>query len=125
MSNAARFESNSRSRALHRRIFKANDDVQQTSCHCGSCAYVRLGLSGLAVSNNRATHGHQRIERVAPLTSFGGRDFALPVLAELANTSQKFMWLAEARAMLGQPIEGLNYLAEAVQIIETTGERHN
>ena len=62
---------------------------------------------------------------MAPLTSFGGRDFALPVLPELANTSQKFMWLAEARAMLGQPIEGLNYLAEAVQIIETTGERHN
>ena len=27
--------------------------------------------------------------------------------------------------MLGQPVEGLNRLAEAAQIIETTAERHN
>jgi predicted ATPase len=33
------------------------------------------------------------------------------------------MWLAEACAMLGQPVEGLNHLAEAAQIIETTDER--
>jgi predicted ATPase len=33
------------------------------------------------------------------------------------------MGLAEAYAKLGQPIEGLNYLAEAAQIIETTEER--
>ena len=33
------------------------------------------------------------------------------------------MWLAEAHAMLGQPVEGLNCLAEAAQIIETTEER--
>ena len=35
------------------------------------------------------------------------------------------MWLAEAHAMLGQPGEGLNCLAEAAQIIETTEERVN
>jgi hypothetical protein len=31
------------------------------------------------------------------------------------------MWLAEAHGMLGQLLEGLNCLAEAAQIIETTG----
>jgi len=35
------------------------------------------------------------------------------------------MWLAEAHAMLGQPVEGLNCLAEASQMIETTEERYN
>ena len=35
------------------------------------------------------------------------------------------MWLAEADAMLGQPVEGLNCLAEAAQIIEATEERVN
>jgi predicted ATPase len=33
------------------------------------------------------------------------------------------MSLAEAHAMLGQPVEGLNCLAEAARIIETTDER--
>jgi predicted ATPase len=33
------------------------------------------------------------------------------------------MWLAEAYGMLRQPGEGLNCLAEAAQIIETTEER--
>jgi predicted ATPase len=33
------------------------------------------------------------------------------------------MWLAEAHSMLGQPVEGLNCLAEAAQIIEATEER--
>jgi predicted ATPase len=34
------------------------------------------------------------------------------------------MGLAEAYAMLGQPVEGLNCLAEAARIIETTEERY-
>jgi predicted ATPase len=33
------------------------------------------------------------------------------------------MWFADAYAMLGQPVEGLNCLAEAARIIETTEER--
>ena len=33
------------------------------------------------------------------------------------------MWLAEAYAMVGQPADGLNCLAEAARIIETTEER--
>src|SRR5207248_1871647 len=41
----------------------------------------------------------------------------------VANTPMLLMWLAEAHAMLGQPVEGLNCLAEATQIIETTEER--
>ena len=35
----------------------------------------------------------------------------------------QLMWLAEAHARLGQPVEGLNCLDEAAQIIETTEER--
>ena len=34
-----------------------------------------------------------------------------------------FTWLAEAYAMLGQPAEALNCLAEAARIVETTDER--
>jgi predicted ATPase len=33
-------------------------------------------------------------------------------------------WLAEAYTMLGQPAQERNYLAEAAQIVETTGERY-
>jgi predicted ATPase len=39
------------------------------------------------------------------------------------STPRALMLLAEAYAMLGQPVEGLNCLAEAAQIIETTEER--
>jgi class 3 adenylate cyclase/tetratricopeptide (TPR) repeat protein len=41
----------------------------------------------------------------------------------VAQTAYVLMRLAEAYATLGQPVEGLNYLAEAAQIIETTEER--
>ena len=34
-----------------------------------------------------------------------------------------FTWLAEAHAMLGQPAEERNCLAEAARIVETTEER--
>ncbi len=34
-----------------------------------------------------------------------------------------FTWLAEAYAMLGQPAEERNCLAEAAQIVEATDER--
>jgi tetratricopeptide (TPR) repeat protein len=41
----------------------------------------------------------------------------------VANTPYMLTGVAEAYAMLGQPIEGLKCLAEAAQIIETTEER--
>jgi predicted ATPase len=41
----------------------------------------------------------------------------------VAAVSIVLMWLAETYATLGRPIEGLNYLAEAAQIIATTEER--
>ena len=41
------------------------------------------------------------------------------------NTSIVLMLLAEAYAMVGQPADGLNCLAEAALIIETTDERCN
>ena len=41
----------------------------------------------------------------------------------VANTPYLFMGLAEAYTMSGQPIEGLNCLAVAARIIETTEER--
>jgi predicted ATPase len=43
----------------------------------------------------------------------------------VSSTPRLYTWLAEAHAMLGQLVEGLNCLAQAAQIIETTGERHN
>jgi hypothetical protein len=50
---------------------------------------------------------------------------AVRATGSVANTPQRYMWRAEAHAVLGQLVEGLNCLAEAAQIIETTGERHN
>ena len=41
----------------------------------------------------------------------------------VSGTSGLLMMLAWAYARLGQPVDGLNCLAEAAQIIETTGER--
>jgi predicted ATPase len=40
-------------------------------------------------------------------------------------TPHVLMMVAESYAMLGQPVEGLNCLAEAAQIIETTEERYH
>ncbi len=48
---------------------------------------------------------------------------ALRATGAVMNTSIVLMWLAEAYAMVGQPADGLNCLAEAAQIIETTDER--
>ena len=49
---------------------------------------------------------------------------AVRATGAVASTPLLLIWLAEACAMLGQPIEGLNHLAEAAQIIETTDERY-
>ncbi len=48
---------------------------------------------------------------------------ALRATGTVAHTPGLLIYLAEAYAMLGQPVEGLNCLAEAAQIIETTEER--
>jgi len=43
----------------------------------------------------------------------------------VANNLRAFMWLAEAYAKIGEPVEGLNCLAKAEHIITTTDERYN
>jgi class 3 adenylate cyclase/tetratricopeptide (TPR) repeat protein len=48
---------------------------------------------------------------------------ALRAIGAVLNTPLWLAWLAEAHAMLGQPHQGLKYLAEAAQITETTEER--
>jgi len=48
---------------------------------------------------------------------------AVRATGAVASTPQLYMWLAEACAMLGQPLEGLDHLAEAAEIIETKEER--
>jgi tetratricopeptide (TPR) repeat protein len=48
---------------------------------------------------------------------------ALRGTGTVMNTPIVLMWLAKAYAIVGQPSNGLNYLAEAAQIIETTDER--
>jgi tetratricopeptide (TPR) repeat protein len=47
------------------------------------------------------------------------------VTGAVATTPWMLTTLAEAYARLGQPIEGLNCLTEAAQIIEATDERHD
>jgi tetratricopeptide (TPR) repeat protein len=48
---------------------------------------------------------------------------ALRATGAVHTTPLLLMWLAEAYATLGQPVEGLNCLAEAARIIESTEER--
>jgi predicted ATPase/class 3 adenylate cyclase len=48
---------------------------------------------------------------------------AVRATGAVASTPLLLIWLAQACAMLGQPVEGLNHLAEAAQIVETTDER--
>jgi predicted ATPase/class 3 adenylate cyclase len=48
---------------------------------------------------------------------------AVRATGAVAGTPRQYLWLAEARAVLGQPLEGLDHLAEAAEIIETTEER--
>ncbi|WP_247517018.1 adenylate/guanylate cyclase domain-containing protein [Bradyrhizobium sp. 190] len=48
---------------------------------------------------------------------------ALRATGTVLNTSIVLMWLAEAYAMIAQPSDGLNCLAEAARMIETTEER--
>jgi predicted ATPase len=48
---------------------------------------------------------------------------ALRATGAVMNTPIVLMWLAEAYAMVGQPSDGLNCLAEAARIIGTTDER--
>jgi len=48
---------------------------------------------------------------------------ALRATGTVMNSSIVLMWLAKAYAIVGQPSNGLNCLAEAAQIIETTDER--
>jgi predicted ATPase len=50
---------------------------------------------------------------------------ALRATEAVARTPMLLMWLAEAHAMLGQPVEGLNCLAEAAEVIDRTDERMN
>jgi predicted ATPase len=50
---------------------------------------------------------------------------ALRATGTVMNTSIVLMWLADAYAKVGQPADGLNCLAEAARIIETTEERNS
>jgi predicted ATPase/class 3 adenylate cyclase len=48
---------------------------------------------------------------------------AVRATGAVAGTPRLYLWLAEACAVLGQPLEGLDHLAEAAEIIETKEER--
>jgi predicted ATPase len=48
---------------------------------------------------------------------------AMRATGAVMTTPRLLTWVAEANAMLRQPVEGLNCLLEAAQIIETTEER--
>jgi predicted ATPase len=50
---------------------------------------------------------------------------AVRAAGTVAHTPHLFTGLAEAHARLGQPVEGLNCLAEAAGITETTEERYH
>jgi predicted ATPase len=62
----------------------------------------------------QAQEGHARLTQGLAAVRATGNVSGTPIM---------LTWLAEACAKLGQPSEGLNCLAEAAQIIETTEER--
>jgi hypothetical protein len=49
----------------------------------------------------------------------------LRAIAAVADTPMLLMALAEAHRGLGDPVEGLNYLAEVAQVIEATDMRRD
>jgi class 3 adenylate cyclase/tetratricopeptide (TPR) repeat protein len=77
--------------------------------------------------------GFATTHRGFSLTALGQAQEGLPLLTQglaaarangaVLGTPALLTGLAVAYAMLGQPVEGLKCLAEAAQIIETTGER--
>jgi predicted ATPase/class 3 adenylate cyclase len=77
--------------------------------------------------------GFATIHRGMSLTALGQAQDGLTLVMQglaavraagtVAQTAHALIGLAEAYAQLGRPIEGLNCLAEAAQIIETTDER--
>ena len=48
---------------------------------------------------------------------------AVRATGAVAGTSRQYLWLAQACAVLDQPIQGLDHLADAAEIIETKEER--
>jgi tetratricopeptide (TPR) repeat protein len=92
----------------------------------------------LALSTERGFSfylGAAMTNRGSLLTTLGQAQEGLSLLTQglaalrasgfVSRTPRVLIMLAEAYAMLGQPVEGLNCLAEAAQIIETTEERIN
>jgi predicted ATPase len=73
--------------------------------------------------------------RGASLTAVGQAQEGLTLLTQglmavratgtVQNTPHALIWCAEAYAMLGRAVEGLNCLAEAARMIETTDERYH
>jgi class 3 adenylate cyclase/tetratricopeptide (TPR) repeat protein len=78
--------------------------------------------------------GWATVFRGRSLTALGQAQEALSLITQglaavratgaVARTPHALMMLADAYAMLGEPVEGLNCLAEAARIIETTEERN-
>jgi tetratricopeptide (TPR) repeat protein len=48
---------------------------------------------------------------------------AVRATGAVASTPRQYLWLAEACAVLGRPLEGMDHLAEAAEVIETKEER--
>ena len=77
--------------------------------------------------------GFAKAQRGRSMTALGQAPEAVQLLTQalaavsatgaVINTPTTLTWLAEAYAALGQPLEGLNCLAKAAQIIKATEER--
>jgi tetratricopeptide (TPR) repeat protein len=78
-----------------------------------SWAHAYRGQSSIALGH--VQEGHTLLtQALEQMRATGG----------VVSTPMLLTWLAEACAMLGQPAETLNYLAEAARIVETTDERY-
>ena len=100
---------------------------------CSPMAHVEEGLAHPIKHGFRSSLGMGLAYRGRSLIAIGqpreGLKLFTQGLAEMhaigavAHTPRLFTWIGEAHAMLGQPADALNCLAEAARIVEATEER--
>ena len=85
----------------------------------GFTYYLGLATANRGLSSNALGLAQEGLTLIAQGLT------AVRATGTVLNTPLVLMWLAETYAMLRQPVEGLNCLAEAARIVETTEERNS
>jgi predicted ATPase len=94
------------------------EELLALSTECGMPLYLGFATAFRGASLTALGQGQEGLSLItqglAPIRAAGA----------VSGASDLLMMLAEAYARLGQPVDGLNCLAQAARIIETTDERY-